>query len=76
MKGERDSREVRFVRVDCYENLYLTRLIEEMTKGTIAIDFDVREMRPGSDALRNHGTKFRVAPDNVSSLYLKHQRIT
>lgn len=76
VRGEREGQKVRFNRVDCFENLYLTRLVEEMTKGTIAIDFDVREARPGSDALRNHGTKFRVSPDNVASLYTKHERVS
>lgn len=76
VQGERKARMVRFLRVDCYENLHLTRLINEMVKGTIAIDFDVRESRPGSDALRNHGTKFRVAPDNVQHLYIKKQRLS
>jgi hypothetical protein len=75
VQGERNGQKVRFNRVDCYENLHLTRLIEEMTQGTIAIDFDVREMRPGSDALRNHGTKFRVAPDKVSQLYIKKEQL-
>lgn len=76
VKGERNGQSVRFNQVDCFENLHLTRLIEEMTKGTIAIDFDVRETRPGSDALRNHGTKFRVAPDNISLLYVKKERLS
>lgn len=76
VRGERKGRAVRFNRVDCYENLHLTRLIEELTQGTIAIDFDVREMTPGSIGLRNHGTKFRVAPDNVQHLYIKRERLT
>ena len=67
---------MRFNRVDAFENLHLTLLISEMINGTIAIDFDVREMRPGSAALRNHGTKFRVAPDNMCRLYLKKERLT
>lgn len=76
VQGERKGRTVRFNRVDCYENLHLTRLIEEMTTGTIAIDFDAREMTPGSNGLRNHGTKFRVAPDNVARLYIKKERLS
>lgn len=76
VRGERKGQQVRFHRVDCFENLHLTLLIAEMIQGTIAIDFDVREMRPGSVSLRNHGTKFRVAPDNVCRLYLKKERLT
>lgn len=76
VRGERKGQMVRFHRVDCFENLHLTFLISEMINGTIAIDFDVREMKPGSVGLRNHGTKFRVAPDDVCRLYLKKERLT
>jgi hypothetical protein len=76
VKGERKGQQVRYNQVDYFENLHLTRLIDEMVKGTIAIDFDVREMRPGSKALRNHGTKFRVARDNVQHLYIKKERLS
>lgn len=76
VRGERKEQKVRFHRVDCFENLHLTLLIAEMIQGTIAIDFDVREAKPGSVGLRNHGTKFRVMPDNVCRLYLKKERLT
>lgn len=76
VQGVRKGQSVQFNRVDCYENLHLTRLIEEMTKGTIAIDFDAREMTPGSTGLRNHGTKFRAAPDNIAQLYVKKERLS
>jgi hypothetical protein len=76
VRGERIGQRVRFNRVDCFENLHLTLLIAEMIQGTIAVDFDVREMSPGSKGLRNHGTKFRVFPDNVCRLYLKKERLT
>ncbi|MCY4198960.1 MAG: MvaI/BcnI family restriction endonuclease [Gammaproteobacteria bacterium] len=46
-----------------------------VVRGTVAIDFDARENQPGSNALRNHGTKFRVAPEDVCRLYLKKERI-
>jgi MvaI/BcnI restriction endonuclease family len=75
VRGQRKGRMVRFDRVDLYENLHLTQLINELTQGTIAIDFDARERIPGSDGLRNHGTKFRVAPDNVARLYIKKETL-
>lgn len=74
--GERKGRDVRFLYADAYENLHLTLLIIEMVMGVIAIDFDVREKTAGSKALRNHGTKFRVLPDNVCRLYLKKDRLS
>lgn len=70
VEGERDGQQVKFNRVDCYENLHITRLIDELVQGKIAIDFDAREARPGSKTLRNHGTKFRVSPEDIGSLYI------
>ena len=76
VKGERNGQRARFVQADCFEDLHLTLLAIEMVVGTIAVDFDAREDKPGSKALRNHGTKFRVAPDNVCRLYLKKERFS
>lgn len=74
VKGERQGQKVRFIHADCYENLHLTLLVAEMVSGTIAIDFDAREAKPGSDGLRNHGTKFRIKPQNICRIYLKKER--
>lgn len=59
-----------------FENLQLSFFIYEVVRGTIKIDFDAREASPGSKGLRNHGTKFRVEPDNVCRLYAKKERIS
>ena len=75
MLGQRKERMVRFDRADLYEDMRLTHLIQNLVNGRIAIDFDVREKLPGSKALRNHGTKFRVSPENLPRLYHKHQRL-
>lgn len=75
VQGQRKGRLVKFDRADLYENLHLTRLIQNIISGRIAIDFDVREMSAGSKGLRNHGTKFRVSPDNLPKLYQKHERL-
>lgn len=74
VEGKRDGQQIRFVRADCYENLHLDNFIYEVLRGTVCIDFDVREMKPGSRGLRNHGTKFRVSPDDVCRLYTKKER--
>ena len=76
VSSERSGRQVRFNRVDLYENLHLTLFIAELVNGTVAVDFDVREMKAGSKGLRNHGTKFRVSPNNVCRLYLKKERLS
>lgn len=75
VEGERSGHQVRFNRVDCYENLHITRLIDELVQGKIAIDFDARDARPGSNTLRNHGTKFRVSPEDIGSLYITKTRL-
>jgi len=76
VKGERDGNRVRFLHADCFENLHLQFLIYEMVRGTIAIDFDAREASAGSGGLRNHGTKFRVPPDEICRLYMKKERLS
>lgn len=73
-KGERDGHNVRFIQADCFETMELDTFIEELTRGRICIDFDCREATPGSGGLRNHGTKFRISPDNVCHLYQKKER--
>ncbi|MCA9468045.1 MAG: hypothetical protein KC643_21740 [Nitrospira sp.] len=76
VEGHRNGSKVRFGRADCYENLHLENFIYEVVRGTICIDFDVRENTPGSVGLRNHGTKFRVSPDDVCRLYTKKERFS
>jgi len=75
VRAVRNGRQLRFDRADMYEELHLTQLAESLVHGRIAIDFDVREASPGSKGLRNHGTKFRVSPDNLRHLYRKHKRL-
>lgn len=76
VQGEKKGQEIRFTHADCFENLHLDLFTYELIHGTIAIDFDVRESKPGSAGLRNHGTKFRVPPGNVCRLYLKKERFS
>ena len=75
VRGERKGQMVRFQRVDCFENLHLMMFISEIINGTVAIDFDAREFTPGSDRMRNHGTKFRISPDHVCRIYYKKERL-
>ena len=75
VQGQRRGRSVKFNRVDLYQKLHLTRLIQDIVNGKIAIDFDVREMTAGSKGLRNHGTKFRVSPEDLPKLYQQHERL-
>jgi hypothetical protein len=76
VRGRRQGREVMFDRADLYENFKLTRFIDYLVHGKVCIDFDVREKGPGETVLRNHGTKFRVCPDDLPALYDRHERLS
>lgn len=76
VRGGKRGQNVHYDRADIFENLELSNFIYEIIRGTIKIDFDAREAKPGSKGLRNHGTKFRVAPDDICRLYSKKERIS
>ena len=75
VKGFKRNQEVNFIQADAYETFHIADFVYEVLRGSIAIDFDCRESKPGSDGLRNHGTKFRVSPLSVCRLYLKKERV-
>ena len=75
VRGEVEKRNVRFLYAEAYETFHLADFIQEVLRGSIAIDFDCREARPGSVGLRNHGTKFRTSPLEICRLYLKKERL-
>jgi MvaI/BcnI restriction endonuclease family len=75
VRGERKGQTVMYNRADCFEDLELIAFIWEVVHGIVVIDFDAREMEPGSKALRNHGTKFRVHPRDMCRLYAKKERL-
>ncbi len=72
---QRSNKIVQFIQADAFETFHLSDFIYELVRGQIALDFDCREKSPGSDALRNHGTKFRVPPESICRLYLKKNRV-
>lgn len=76
VRGVRQKQKISYDRIDIFEDLQLSYFIYEIVRGTVKIDFDAREARPGSKGLRNHGTKFRVEPDNICRLYAKKERIS
>ena len=75
VKGIRRKQEIRFLQADAYETFHIADFVNEILRGSVAIDFDCRESKPGSDGLRNHGTKFRVSPLAICRLYLKKERV-
>ena len=74
-RGTRNGQESVYERADCFENLQLSFFIWEVVAGTVKIDFDAREAKPGSKGLRNHGTKFRISPDDICRIYAKKERL-
>ena len=72
---KKNERQVDFRQADAYQEFNLIDFIAEILRGEIAIDFDCRESKPGSAGLRNHGTKFRVAPASICRLYMKKERL-
>ena len=75
LKGIRRNRVVEFLRADAYESFNLADFAKEVLRGTIAIEFNARESKPGSVGLRNHGTRFRVSPLQIRRLYSKKERL-
>ena len=75
VRGERKEREVRYLQADAFQTFNLSDFVYEVLRGEIVIDFDCREAKPGSPGLRNHGTKFRVAPAAVCRLYMQKERL-
>ncbi len=75
VKGIKRNQTVNFLQADAYETFHIADFVYEVLRGSIAIDFDCRESKPGSDGLRNHGTKFRISPWSVCRLYLKKERV-
>ena len=70
----RKRQEFTYKSIRLYVDAMPSRFIQAIQTGMVAIDFDVREMRPGSSALRNHGTKFRIAVANLHKIYEHNER--
>ena len=75
VQGSKKGRTVTFDRIDCFEDLQISFFVFELVAGSVCIDFDARESKPDSQGLRNHGTKFRVAPNDICRLYRKKERL-
>ncbi|MDE0607775.1 MAG: MvaI/BcnI family restriction endonuclease [Acidimicrobiaceae bacterium] len=52
-----------------YSDPYLSRFPDMVADGTVAIDLDAKYKRLDSSAIRDHGTKFRIATGNLPKLY-------
>ena len=65
--------QVRYDRAAAYEQFKLSRFMEAISTGLVRVDFDAYIQESG--AVRDHGVKFRVKPENLRRLYDKSERL-
>lgn len=68
------GREVLFESAHAYSEPRTSLLFIAIESGIIAIEFDVTTV-PGKKGLRNRGTKFRIARENLRHLYREHRPV-
>ena len=73
VKGTRKKDMVRYDTAHIYREPQSRLFIEAVERGIVAIDFDARTNN--GRGLRNHGTKFRVAYDDLDRLYHYSRRL-
>lgn len=67
-RGRNDSLRVRYESALVCTEPRASLFVDAVASGLVAIDFDARTKR-GTNALRNHGTKFRIAIGDIHRLY-------
>jgi hypothetical protein len=67
--SEKHGQEVTFKKATMFETIDIDMFMKHIKDGTVKIDFDARDKSPGSKTLRNHGTKFRIKPEDLPALY-------
>lgn len=69
-------RKVKYESATAYWEFKITEFCDAIAKGIVHIDFDARTTKGAGSALRDHGTKFRVAVENIGLLYENSKKIT
>ena len=72
--GKKRGRFVVYDSAEFLSDAQVTRLIRFIERGTICIDFDASIKENG--AVRNHGTKFRIAIEDLPDLYRTRRRVS
>ena len=72
VKGRKRKDQVRYDVAHLYWEPKITLFVEAIQRGIVAIDFDARTQN--GRGLRNHGTKFRIAYDDLRHMYGNRQR--
>ncbi len=73
VEGEKKNGKVRYTKATAFEQFKLSKFMKAVESGLISVDFDAY-IKP-SGAVRDHGTKFRVHPENLARLYDKKRRL-
>lgn len=71
VSGKRRKDVVRYDTAHLYWEPQITRFVDAVVKGVVAIDFDARTNN--GKGLRNHGTKFRIKYEQLRHLYNHHE---
>ena len=71
--GKKKDRQVCYTSAMAYQEFRLSEFMSSLGSGLILVDFDAYLKENG--AVRDHGTKFRVRPDNLSRLYQSSSQI-
>lgn len=69
-------RAVTFTEATAYWDFNVSGFFDAIVKGKILIDFDARTKEGAGSGLRNHGTKFRIHPDNLLAMFEHSKKIT
>ncbi len=72
VKGQKNRGQVKYEQAHLYWEPQITKFIQAVERGIIAIDFDARTNN--GRGLRNHGTKFRIKYDDLRHLYNNRQK--
>lgn len=63
-----DGGMISYVSAQLFESFQPFKFLKAIDEGLVAIDFDART-KPGSESLRNHGTKFRIRERDIIKLF-------
>mgnify|MGYP001579175643 FL=1 len=71
--GRKRGRTVWYESAETFREVRSTGLSRALVNGRICIDFDAFIQASGT--VRNHGTKFRIKPDDIGELYARRERV-
>ncbi|MBS9444701.1 MvaI/BcnI family restriction endonuclease [Xylella fastidiosa] len=72
--GTKRGGRVKYESARLYWEPQLSGIVQALTSGVMAIDFDARTTDGSGLGLRDHGTKFRINIDDLQHLYGKNKR--